>query len=52
MVSTRMPVSATIRRTIAARIANAARPNSEELLEELEAAEDALDSADTVVIQS
>jgi hypothetical protein len=34
-----------------ARIANAARPNSEELCEDAGVAEDAADSADTVVIQ-
>jgi hypothetical protein len=45
-----MPVSATMRSTIVAKIATAVRPKSEELLGATEATGDALESADTVVV--
>ena len=49
MVSTRIPVRATMRSTIVTKIAMAVRPNSGELLAAEEVG-DTLDSADTVVI--
>lgn len=49
MVSTKIPVSATMRSTIVTKIAMAVPPNSGELVA-VEEVEGALDSADTVVI--
>jgi hypothetical protein len=45
-----MPVRATMRSTMVAKIVTAARPKSDELLGATELAADALESADTVVI--
>ena len=50
MVSTRIPVRATMRITMVARMAMAVRPKLNELLGATEAAGDALESADTVVV--
>ncbi len=49
MVSTRMPVRATIRSTMLARIAMAVRPKSDEGLAPLGAVGDGVVSEDTVV---
>ena len=49
MVSTRMPVRATISSTMLARIAMAVRPKSDEVFAPLGAVGDGVVSADTVV---
>ena len=50
MVSTRMPVRATIRSTMLAKIAMAVRPKSDEVVAPLGAVGDGVVSADTVVV--
>jgi hypothetical protein len=51
VVSTRIPVSATMSSTMEARIAMAVRPKSDELLEGAGVAVDAFESADTVGVR-